>query len=66
MILIFSENNDFSTNKVIEWLIYYKKKYIRLNPSNKIKLVNLSHDGFCFSHENKLICVLGPDKPNQR
>jgi ATP-GRASP peptide maturase of grasp-with-spasm system len=31
MILLFSELNDFSTNKVIDWLIYWKKKHIRHN-----------------------------------
>lgn len=31
MILLFSESRDFSTNKVIDWLIYWKQTYIRHN-----------------------------------
>ena len=31
MRIIFSEANDISTNRVIDWLIYYQKKYIRYN-----------------------------------
>jgi len=31
MILLFSEKRDFSTNKVIDWLIYWKQIYLRHN-----------------------------------
>lgn len=31
MIILFSETKDFSTNKVIDWLIYWKKNYKRHN-----------------------------------
>jgi ATP-GRASP peptide maturase of grasp-with-spasm system len=36
MILIISEPKDVSTNDVIEWLIYEKKPFIRVNPDSKI------------------------------
>jgi len=31
MILLFSESGDYSTNKVVDWLIFWKHKYIRHN-----------------------------------
>src|SRR5690554_7302076 len=31
MILILSDENDISTEQVIDWLVFYKQKYIRLN-----------------------------------
>jgi len=31
MIIIFSEKKDYSTNKVIDWLIYWNQKYKRYN-----------------------------------
>ncbi|MEN2435779.1 grasp-with-spasm system ATP-grasp peptide maturase [Weeksellaceae bacterium A-14] len=31
MILIFSQNDDYSTNEIIKWLISYKKPYIRVH-----------------------------------
>lgn len=38
MRIIFSESDDFSTNKVIDWLIFYGKEYIRYNgPPNNYK-----------------------------
>ncbi|HNW98144.1 MAG TPA: hypothetical protein PKK00_07010 [Bacteroidales bacterium] len=31
MILILSDEKDFSTNDVIDWLNFYKAKYIKIN-----------------------------------
>jgi ATP-GRASP peptide maturase of grasp-with-spasm system len=34
MLLILSENNDYSTNEVIDWLNYFKIKYLRVNENS--------------------------------
>jgi len=31
MILILSEKLDVSTNEIIDWLVYYKKGFVRIN-----------------------------------
>ena len=36
MILILSDDNDFSTTKVIEWLEYSKKEYKRINTQDDL------------------------------
>ncbi len=41
MILIISEENDYSTNEVIDWLSFYKKKYLRIN-TNEINDSNIN------------------------
>ena len=38
MILILSEGNDLSTTQVIEWLDIFKKKWVRINWEEKIRL----------------------------
>ncbi|AEA42827.1 hypothetical protein [Fluviicola taffensis] len=38
MVLIFSIENDPSTTAVINWLMYLNKKFIRLNPEDKLLL----------------------------
>lgn len=49
MILIFSSNDDYSTNKVVEWLVHYNVKFIRINSdeivTNKIN-VNIQKNNF--------------------
>ena len=54
MVLIFSEKNDQTTNKVIQWLLYYNKAFIRINDdeifeiqveNRRLKLVSRSN---CF------------------
>ena len=48
MILILSEKNDVSTNKVIDWLIHFNKRFVRINTSDFygfIKNVRLSDKG---------------------
>lgn len=44
MILILSDEFDFSTTQVLEWLDYYSLKWIRINPNEKIKLKFLGED----------------------
>lgn len=44
MILIISENNDYSTSEVIQWIIYYKVEFIRLNIENKFYIKNIYID----------------------
>ncbi|MDO9254631.1 MAG: hypothetical protein Q7U54_03890 [Bacteroidales bacterium] len=65
MRVIFSEPEDISTNKVIEWLIYYRKEFLRYNgPSVDFKefslnestisvILNESYNKFQIIHENK-------------
>ena len=38
MILVVSDNDDKSTNEVIDWLIYYNANFIRINDADSIKL----------------------------
>ena len=38
MILIISEKNDLSTNQVIDWLIFFKKEFVRINAEDSINL----------------------------
>ncbi|MGB0861999.1 MAG: grasp-with-spasm system ATP-grasp peptide maturase [Saprospiraceae bacterium] len=38
MILIISEERDISTNHVIDWLIYYKQDYLRINISTSVTI----------------------------
>jgi ATP-GRASP peptide maturase of grasp-with-spasm system len=44
MILILSDEFDFSTTQVLEWLDTYSLKWIRINPNEKIKLKFLGDD----------------------
>lgn len=39
MILILASQYDLSTDQVIDWLLHNKKKFIRINESDRIKLV---------------------------
>ncbi|MBX2906953.1 MAG: grasp-with-spasm system ATP-grasp peptide maturase [Taibaiella sp.] len=55
MILILSERNDNTTNKVVEWLRYYKAKYIRLNLEDRVELVGISIDRFIINLNNVII-----------
>lgn len=36
MIVIISNNSDLSTSNVIDWLLFYKKKFIRINETDAI------------------------------
>lgn len=42
MILIVTENEDEITNNVIDWLIFFKKPYIRINSGDSIKIINVT------------------------
>lgn len=50
MIVIISDDNDNSTNEVIDWLIFLKKKYYRINRETSIDLSR-------FSLSNSLLSV---------
>lgn len=41
MILIISQKSDFATTQVISWLVYFKKKFIRLNGDDDYKFVKI-------------------------
>ncbi|WP_343662327.1 grasp-with-spasm system ATP-grasp peptide maturase [Chryseobacterium mucoviscidosis] len=51
MILISSDQYDYSTNHIIDWLIFFKEKFIRINKNDDYKItfseskLNLSFDG---------------------
>jgi ATP-GRASP peptide maturase of grasp-with-spasm system len=38
MILILSDDRDYSTNQVIDWLRHFREDYTRINPSNPISV----------------------------
>lgn len=44
MILILSEESDHSTNKVIEWLLFYELEFIRINMNDSITISSLEED----------------------
>lgn len=45
MILIISEREDHSTSEVIQWLIYYKAKFIRVNRGDRLALKRIEISG---------------------
>ena len=53
MVLIFSDENDFSTNDVLDWLIHWRIPFVRVNEQNCINIgcVNLDNNGFEYSLE---------------
>ena len=63
MILIFSQEYEFSTNKVIDWLNYYNVDYVRVNDTdlvyiNKIEIKD-GHYNFVITLNNKTIGLEG-------
>lgn len=44
MVLIISKNTDKSSNVIIDWLLYYKIKFIRLSANNKLNLKFLNNN----------------------
>ncbi len=48
MVLILSSLDDLSTNTVIDWLLYYKKKYVRISSIDEIEFskIIISDTGF--------------------
>jgi ATP-GRASP peptide maturase of grasp-with-spasm system len=51
MLLILSEESDYSTSKVIDWLLFYKIKFIRVNKEDIINL-EFKNDDIIFSLKN--------------
>ncbi|TDG35652.1 grasp-with-spasm system ATP-grasp peptide maturase [Pedobacter changchengzhani] len=49
MILIFSINDDYSTSRVINWLIHLKKEFIRINENTDINIISLTEKNFIIS-----------------
>lgn len=54
MILILSINNDYSTKEVINCLISFKKKFLRLNEDDSISILSLTKDDFTFLYKNSV------------
>ena len=44
MVLIISDSVDIATNNVIDWLLYYKIPFIRINSETKIKIKKIEFD----------------------
>lgn len=55
MILIFSINDDYSTSKVINWLIHMKKAFIRLNENSDVEIIALTEDDFTLKIDGKMV-----------
>ena len=55
MILIFSINDDYSTSRVINWLIHLKKEFIRINENTNVKLVSLTEEDFILNIGGKIL-----------
>lgn len=47
MIVILSEENDQSTNDVIDWIAYYGKDYVRINPADAISEMCMNSNYEC-------------------
>ncbi|WP_294251895.1 grasp-with-spasm system ATP-grasp peptide maturase [uncultured Chryseobacterium sp.] len=59
MILILSRTDDGSTNRIIDWLVYQKKEYIRLNGNrNNYKLLSIKPDEISVEIYGKKINLL--------
>lgn len=52
MVLIISVSNDHSTSRVINWLRFLGKSFIRLNEDDQISIENLTYDNFTFKTSN--------------
>ena len=55
MILILSEEQDQSTDDVIDWLIYYKKKFIRINYEDFVTRIYMDKSNINLCFENKIL-----------
>lgn len=44
MILIVSQYSDFATTQVIDWLLFYGKRFIRINGDSDYKFIRISDD----------------------
>ena len=55
MILIFSINDDYSTSRVINWLINLKKPFIRVNENTDVELISLTENDFIIRVDDRVI-----------
>lgn len=53
MILIISNNNDFSTGEVIRWLKTMKEKFLRLNEDDVIEIVQMNNESLIFRYNDR-------------
>ena len=42
MVLIISDEMDFSTNEIIDWLLYYKKEFYKINNTDNVRIKNIN------------------------
>lgn len=45
MILVISDNDDYTTKLVLEWLDHFEKEFIRINREDKIKIKSITYGG---------------------
>ena len=57
MVLILSDDEDYSTNMVIDWLVYFKAPFIRINPTNAIhvKEISIGKGGYNMAFEVRML-----------
>ena len=60
MILIISQYSDYATTQVINWLLYYKKKFVRINGDGCYHFLEISPENIIveinYNHYNLLEC----------
>jgi len=56
MVIIFSISDDYSTSRVINWLINLKKDFIRINENTDVKLISLTDTAFTLHIDGKTVC----------
>lgn len=54
MIIILTEKNDNSSNHVIDWLNYYKKKWFRINNEDNVKFQFINSEPFILCKNVKI------------
>jgi ATP-GRASP peptide maturase of grasp-with-spasm system len=57
MVLIISQDDDYSTLEIIKWLIYYNVSYIRVNSQDKVQLeeLDIQSKTFIFKIDGKIV-----------
>lgn len=57
MILINTIDSDITTQKVVDWLIYYNARFCLINENSFLELVKISKDEMIISVNNKIIAI---------
>lgn len=54
MIFILTDDDDVTTNDVLDWLSYYNMKFIRLNGNNLVEILNVRLSNSVIEFEIKM------------